>query len=397
MNKKIIILVLSMLIILTGVVRADFETDQNMYHTLFSQKEENIANIFTETFLDQVPASNLVQILNQYKSQLGNLKEVESTSDGYTLIFEKGEAPSQINVTQDNKIAGLWFGGMSLYEDDFDEILNEFKNLDSEIAISIIEDNEKEIISYNSDQPMAVGSTFKLYILKALYDQIDNSQKSWEDIIKLSAENITLPSGTLQDWPIGSPITVNTMANMMISVSDNTATDHLIDYIGRVNIEEIVTEKNIPFLKTSEMFKLKAGVKEEVQNTYIQSSIKEKRKILNEINDVEVNVKDLSSEPVLIDQIEWFFTTKELCNLIYELKGAEQITINPGLAAKDKWHKIGFKGGSEPGVLQYTHLLQETPEGPIYTVSVTANGKEGVDNNKVTELTSRLISKLRKN
>lgn len=397
MNKKIIILVLSMLIILTGVVRADFETDQNMYHTLFSQKEENIANIFTETFLDQVPASNIVQILNQYKSQLGNLKEVESTSDGYTLIFEKGEAPSQINVTQDNKIAGLWFGGMSLYEDDFDEILNEFKNLDSEIAISIIEDNEKEIISYNSDQPMAVGSTFKLYILKALYDQIDNSQKSWEDIIKLSAENITLPSGTLQDWPIGSPITVNTMANMMISVSDNTATDHLIDYIGRVNIEEIVTEKNIPFLKTSEMFKLKAGVKEEVQNTYIQSSIKEKRKILNEINDVEVNVKDLSSEPVLIDQIEWFFTTKELCNVIYELKGAEQMTINPGLAAKDKWHKIGFKGGSEPGVLQYTHLLQETPEGPIYTVSVTANGKEGVDNNKVTELTSRLISKLRKN
>jgi len=74
----------------------------------------------------------------------------------------------------------------------------------------------------------------------------------------------------------------------------------------------------------------------------------------------------------------------------------EELQINPGLANKNNWYKVGYKGGSEAGVVQYTHLLQKTQNGPVIVVSVTANSEKGLDTNKITELTSRLISLLNK-
>ena len=363
-----------------------------MYKSLFTQNKKNIEGLFTESFLNQVPIANIMQIINNYKNQLGQLKSVERTSDGYLLIFEKGEAPSKINVNQNNKIAGLWFGNITLYEDDYDQILSEFKKLDSDISISILKDNETKILTYNENKPMAVGSTFKLYVLKALYEQIEKTEKSWTDIVRLDEDNISLPSGQLQNWPIGSPLTVKSLANLMISISDNTATDHLIDYVGRNNIENLVTSKNIPFLKTIELFQLKYGANKEIQNQYIEGNISKKRSILEEITDIDVNINNITGDPVFINDLEWFFSTNELSTLIYELKDAEELFINSGLVAKEKWHKAGYKGGSEAGVLQYTHLLQKSSESSIYTISVTANSDSGVNTEIITKLTTRLIS-----
>ncbi|QTL97505.1 hypothetical protein GM661_05665 [Iocasia frigidifontis] len=41
-----------------------------------------------------------------------------------------------------------------------------------------------------------------------------------------------------------------------------------------------------------------------------------------------------SSSPRLITELEWFFSTQELCQLIYDLRDADEIRINPGLAVK---------------------------------------------------------------
>jgi len=203
---------------------------------------------------------------------------------------------------------------------------------------------------------------------------------------------MTLPSGIIQNWSIDTPVTVKTLSSLMISLSDNTATDHLIYYIGRRNIEKIVDDKNIPFLKTSDMFKLKYGIGDDKVNEYLNNSVEGKREILNKLDDITVSRNDISGSAKLIDSIEWFFTTKELSNIIYELKDADEISINPGLASKDNWYKVGYKGGSEVGVLQFTHLLQKSSSSDVYTVSLTVNNQNGVDGNKVQELVSRLIS-----
>lgn len=396
MKKQILILTLAFLLIFSGLLNASVETDKEMYHTLFIQNEENMGELFTQDFLNQVPISSIIQILNQYKNKLGELQEVKETEEGYTLVFEKGSVPSVINVNSENKIAGLWFGNITLSEDDYDKIIKEFNNLDSEISVYVIKDNKEEIIKLNEDKKMSVASTFKIYVLKALHEQIEISDKRWDDIIKLNKQNMSIPSGILQNWPIGSPVTIKSLANLMISRSDNTATDHLIDYIGREYIEEISGEINTPFLKTTEFFRLKHKASEEIRKNYINGNLETKREILENIKDLNIRAQDVPNEPVLIKEIEWFFSTKELAKTMYELKEVEELQINPGLANKNNWYKVGYKGGSEAGVLQYTHLLQKTQNGPVIVVSVTANSEKGLDTNKITELTSRLISLLNK-
>ena len=87
----------------------------------------------------------------------------------------------------------------------------------------------------------AVGSAFKLAVLAALKDQVAAGALAWDDVATLEAGHISLPSGILQAWPVGSPLTIHTLASLMISVSDNTATDALIALLGRDLIESYTT------------------------------------------------------------------------------------------------------------------------------------------------------------
>ena len=64
---------------------------------------------------------------------------------------------------------------------------------------------------------------------------------------------------------------------------------------------------------------------------------------------------------------------------------------------ENNWYRAGYKGGSEAGVLQYTHVLQKEKGADIYTLSVTVNNsKQKLNTDEITNLTSRLISLIKK-
>ncbi len=397
--KKIIFLTtLILIIILSGIVlAADHDIKEKILVDLFNLEdnlEDNlVTDLFDSSFLEQVPAEKVVEILDMYKSTLGNLKEVTTTEGGYNLVFEKGNAPATIVLNKDNQITGLWFGMWTLTEDSADSILALFEEIAGAVSVCVIKDNQEILLDYNADQPLAVGSAFKLYILQAVYDQVRAGNISWDSLLLINQENKSFPSGILQDWPVQTPLTVKTLTNLMISISDNTATDHLLDYIGREKIEEYVPAVTKPFLKTVEAFKIKYSLEPERQEKYIRGDLAERRGILNELKDYELDINQLVSSPTLIEEVEWFFTTKELCQVIYGLRAAEELRINSGLVDAAKWHIAGYKGGSEPGVLQYTHLLQKGQDDPVYAIAVTVNNPADlVDSALVTELTIRLIS-----
>lgn len=112
---------------------------------------------------------------------------------------------------------------------------------------SLLVRGNQEIVAYNADQPLAVGSAFKLLVLQALRQQIQAGQHQWDEVVRLKPEWKSLPSGLLQTWPSGTPITLQSLATLMISLSENTATDALIDIVGRETLEELFP-RNQPFL-----------------------------------------------------------------------------------------------------------------------------------------------------
>lgn len=396
--KKGFSFVLILALLVTTAVFAQKDPGAEKLMELFTVEDSQVVDLFDESFLAQVPVQQLVLILKQYKSVLGDLIEVSGTSGNYTLIFSRGTAPSQIYLNDEGKIIGLWFGqwNLSPTDDDLSGLLEEFKALEGKVSVAVIRNNEEEVFLYNAEERLAVGSSFKLYVLKAVYEAVEKGELDFDTVVLLKEKDRSIPSGILQDWPAGTPVTVKTLTNLMISISDNTATDNLIGLVGREKVEGLANERNIPFLKTNELFKLKYAADSGLQEKYLKGSIEEKRDALPALADLKVNVSDIVTSPLLINELEWFFSTRELCSIIYELRDADELRINPGLADSEEWYLAAYKGGSEPGVLQYTHLLQKEAGGDFYAVSATINNPDKeVDQLKFTELCSRLITLIR--
>ena len=113
----------------------------------------------------------------------------------------------------------------------------------------------------------------------------------------------------------------------------------------------------------------------------------------------------MSSAPRLpsrIDSIEWFFSPADLIRVMDWLrrntegaKGADARAIlskNPGLAMdRSQYAWAGFKGGSEPGVMNLTLLLQGT-DGNWYAASASWNDTtQPVAESRFVELMTALV------
>lgn len=74
-----------------------------------------------------------------------------------------------------------------------------------------------------------LGAAFKLYVLDALGDAVASGRARWHQPLTVTAQLKSLAAGELQDEPDGTQIPVLDTAAKMISLSDNTATDMLIN------------------------------------------------------------------------------------------------------------------------------------------------------------------------
>lgn len=55
--------------------------------------------------------------------------------------------------------------------------------------------------------------------------------------------------------------------------------------------------------------------------------------------------------------IEWFFTNRELRDLMRQVTDLPLMSVNLGRVNLNDWAKVSFKGGSELGVLNLTTWL----------------------------------------
>ena len=77
-----------------------------------------------------------------------------------------------------------------------------------------------------------LGSAFKLYVLDALGSAVASGKVHWNQQLTVTAQLKSLPSGQLQNEPDGTRISVQDTAAKMISISDNTAANMLINLVG---------------------------------------------------------------------------------------------------------------------------------------------------------------------
>lgn len=378
--------------IFSSVVLAAELSPEIALSRLFTTPEVN-TNWFADSFLSQISLAQIEQILQGITATMGNYQTIEAVDDQYLLTFENGTIPARIVLNAAGQITGLLFEPPQIAAlKDFDSLQAAFAELPGEKSLLILKD-DVELVSLNAEQPLAVGSAFKLLVLEALQQQIEAGVHRWDEIIRLQDAHRSLPSGRLQDWPTDTPLTVQSLATMMIAESDNTATDHLLAFVGRTAVEAL-TEENRPFLSTREFFVLKDPQNQALLSRYRQGTEREKRRVLNAIAEISLPMVNIFNGGPLALDVEWFLSGQELCNAISTVAALPPMQVNPGLATPANWQRVAFKGGSEPGVENFTTDLLDA-EGHHYCITATWNNPEGIDELQFSSLYRTALSSLR--
>ncbi|HKT80539.1 MAG TPA: serine hydrolase [Vicinamibacterales bacterium] len=350
------------------------------------------ANWFAPTMLAQVPMERLELIVKGLLDTNGVVTSVQPAEDGrFLVVFKKASVPTQITLDTEGRITGLFFAPPVPNKQTVDAVLPEFARLPGRVSVTVTE-NGRARAGFQSDRSLAVGSSFKLAILAALAEQVSNKTRGWNDVVLLRPEWKSLPSGVLQGWPDGTPLTLAALANQMISISDNTAADGLLDIAGRQAVER-QAPRNRPFLTSRQMFILKADGNTELLRRYQSADEGNRRLLLKDIDSRPLPAAaQIRRVPTALD-VEWFFTTDELCGLIEKVAGLPAFRINPGLVDPSAWGEVAFKGGSEPGVLNLTTALK-SKSGRQYCVAATWNDDSPVDENRFATLYRFLLAAL---
>ncbi len=379
--------------------------------------ETDLQEIFTEGFLTAVPPAQLEALSTQITQQFGQAVSVESvdpptgTRAAFAIRMERAIARGgiAIDASDGNRISELLFQNFEIISDTPEKIEADLSALPGETSWWFGRlDGERAIMAHRQNDQMAIGSTFKLYVLAALAREVALGKRNWQDVVTLG-EPRSFPSGMMQDWPEDAAVTLETLASLMVSVSDNTATDALIDLLGRQAIMQAMIDSghrgvalNDPFLKTRELFLLKGGPKERMQAYQVGDS-DERSQILAQLEDIAVEQAQIQSAfsagPIAID-VEWFASADDLANLFRFMRETadprafEIMAINTSTTptARANWKYVGYKGGSEPGVLNLTYLLKREL-GAHYALVLSWNNPDAnLDETALELIAQRILS-----
>jgi beta-lactamase class A len=92
-------------------------------------------------------------------------------------------------------------------------------------------------VAHNADVVFPMASVVKVPILHELYRQAEAGTVDLGTRITFSPEHLVPGSGILQDLDFGIAPTLKDLATLMITVSDNAATDLVIEQIGLAQVE----------------------------------------------------------------------------------------------------------------------------------------------------------------
>ena len=120
-----------------------------------------------------------------------------------------------------------------------DRIEAELKSYDGTMGL-YIDDLKGNVITRFPDEKFETASTIKVYILAALFDAIQQGKASLKDMLTCEERFWIDGSGILGSLEVGTTLSVKNVATLMIIVSDNIATNMLIDYLGIDNINACI-------------------------------------------------------------------------------------------------------------------------------------------------------------
>ena len=92
----------------------------------------------------------------------------------------------------------------------------------------------KEVIAFNGDETFVMASTYKVAIAAAVLDRVDKKELSLDQLVDITPDMMMIGDAALSDTFVhpGLQLSIANLIEVMITESDNTATDILMGLAG---------------------------------------------------------------------------------------------------------------------------------------------------------------------
>ena len=122
------------------------------------------------------------------------------------------------------------------------EIEKIISQVEGKVCVNFYDLNKNNGFSINGDKKVLSASMIKLLILAELMKKNSENKFSLSDTIMIENSMKTGGDGVLKELNSGHHFTLKELATLMIIVSDNQATNILIDFLGMENINQLGKE-----------------------------------------------------------------------------------------------------------------------------------------------------------
>lgn len=124
-----------------------------------------------------------------------------------------------------------------------------------------------ETIAWNENEKFIPASVIKLPVLMAIFNLAESRAADLTEYIKIKQEEKMPSCGALNSFTGEPEVDIRTLCNLMITISDNTATNVLISHFGTEKLNEVFTDIGLADTRVNrKLFDMEAS-KKGIQNS----------------------------------------------------------------------------------------------------------------------------------
>ena len=229
--------------------------------------QQDIDAHFDAVFLDQISVAQINAVLAEFSAPSGRklVQVLTATPTDLMVIASFGTERLRVTLSVDGSglidLLQLAPSASATSWSQIDKTLTASAPGVSFLAARVAKGSCRTIHQLAASTPSPLASEFKLFVLGALAHQIASGQVTWDQRLtvesQLKSSGNPVGSGSLQFVPTGTRVSVREAATKMISISDNTAADMLINLVGQPALKTQVRQwshdpqLDTPFLTTA--------------------------------------------------------------------------------------------------------------------------------------------------
>lgn len=284
----------------------------------------------------------------------------------------------------------------------------------SVLVAEIVDTQCVPILERNATTPRATASVFKTWVLGALAQAVRDGVVAPDLTVPLvAAERVR--NALLFPEPLGTPVPLPHMAVMMMGDSDNSATDHLHELVGRTRLEAILAQFDnqhpqllTPLLSVNEVFTLLFDVPLAEAQAYAVGTEEFQRNYLDTVLVPHGPSTGSGQNLAVHTTASWQASPLDVCNAhaglrrLHDQSPAFQLadralSSNVGLPlVRDRWERVWNKGGSLGEaigltILTQSWLLESDGRGAFFVAVMVNKPETGIDATQFRSLGSRIL------